>query len=153
MASPRPTRSMHGNDFQLGAYNELKSRNIAITRPCVDATITVSAEAATVANQRDITIVLKDSAGVPIDHSEMVELIVFASSAMLDFTATGGTTGIAAGGNGKILALVAKKVFRGISTAAGLLDVIYTDTGSDAAYLGVRLPNGRIVAGGLLTTA
>lgn len=146
-------KSILGRRFGLGNNNQLSSNGIDISRPCVDATITVSAEGATVANQRDITITLKDSNGIAINYAEMVELIVFSSSAMTDFTATGGSTGIAAGASGKILALVAKKVFRAISTTAGALAVIYTDTGTDAAYLGVRLPNGRIVAGGLLTNA
>lgn len=144
--------SIHGRRLALGAKGQLVSNSIEISRPCVDATITISAEGATVANQRDISITLKDAKGNAIDYAEMVELIVFSSSAMTDFTAVGGTTGIAAGASGKILALVAKKVFRAISTTAGALAVIYTDTGSDAAYLGVRLPNGRIIAGGTLTT-
>lgn len=145
--------SLYGRKFGVGGNNQLQSNGIDITRSCVDATVTVSAEGATVANQRDITITLKDSNGAAINYAEMVELIVFSSSAMTDFTATGGSTGIAAGASGKILALVAKKVFRAISTTAGALAVIYTDTGTDAAYLGVRLPNGRIVAGGTLTNA
>jgi hypothetical protein len=147
------TTSIHGRRLGISRKGQLVSKGIDITRPCVDATITVSAEGATVANQRDITITLKDADGNAIDYAEMVELIVFSSSAMTDFTATGGSTGIAAGASGKILALVAKKVFRAISTAAGAIAVIYTDTGTDAAYLGVRLPNGRIVAGGTLTNA
>lgn len=144
-----------GARIGIGSRGQLVKRQGAsyldLSRPCVDVTGTISAEGATVANQRNITLILKDDEGDPINYAEMVELIVFASSAMLDFAAVGGTTGIAAGGNGKILALVAKKVFRGITTAAGLLDVIYTDTGSDAGYLGVRLPNGRVVGIGVLT--
>ena len=142
--------SIHGRRLALGAKGQLVSNSIEISRPCVDATITVGAENT---NVRAITIQLKDAKGNAINYAEMVELIVFSSSAMTDFTATGGSTGIAAGASGKILALVAKKVFRAISTTAGALAVIYTDTGSDAAYLGVRLPNGRIVAGGTLTNA
>ena len=142
--------SIHGRRLMLGAKDQLVSNSIEISRPCVDATITVGAENT---NVRAITIQLKDAKGNAINYAEMVELIVFSSSAMTDFTATGGSTGIAAGASGKILALVAKKVFRAISTTAGALAVIYTDTGSDAAYLGVRLPNGRIVAGGTLTNA
>ena len=144
-----------GSRIGIGDRGQIVKRQGAsfldLSRPCVDVTGTISAEGATVANQRNITLILKDDEGDPINYAEMVELIVFASSAMLDFAATGGTTGIAAGGNGKILALVAKKVFRGISTAAGLLDVIYTDTGTDAGYLGVRLPNGRLIGIGVLT--
>lgn len=150
---PNQRTSIHGRKFGLGEFNELLSNGIQISQPCVDATVTVSAEGATVSNQRDITITLKDARGNAINYAEMVDLIVFSSSAMTDFTATGGSTGIAAGASGKILALVAKKLFRAISTTAGVISVIYTDTGTDAAYLGVRLPNGRIVAGGLLTNA
>lgn len=147
-------KSIHGRNLGLKVpTGQLVSKGFDITRPCVDATITVSAEGATVANQRNISITLKDANGAAIAYAEMVELIVFSSSAMTDFTATGGSTGIAAGASGKILALVAKKVFRAISTTAGVIEVIYTDTGTDAAYLGVRLPNGRIVAGGTLTNA
>jgi hypothetical protein len=148
------TTSIHGRRLGLKVPTDnLVARGINISQPCVDATITVSAEGATVANQRDISITLKDARGAAINYAEMVELIVFSSSAMTNFTTTGGTTGIAAGASGNILALVAKKVFRAISTTAGVIAVIYTDTGTDAAYLGVRLPNGRIVAGGTLTTA
>jgi hypothetical protein len=148
------TTSIHGRRLGLKVPTDnLVARGINISQPCVDATITVSAEGATVANQRDISITLKDARGAAINYAEMVELIVFSSSAMTNFTTTGGTTGIAAGASGYILALVAKKVFRAISTTAGVIAVIYTDTGTDAAYLGVRLPNGRIVAGGTLTTA
>lgn len=144
-----------GSRIGIGSRGQVVKRKGAgtldLTRPCVDVTGTISAEGATVANQRNISLILKDDEGDAINYAEMVELIVFASSAMLDFTATGGSTGIAAGGNGKILALVAKKVFRAITTTAGLLDVIYTDTGTDVGYLGVRLPNGRVVGIGLLT--
>ncbi len=131
-----------------GAANHLN-----LTSPIVYVTGTISAEGATVADQRDISLILKDDQGDAINFAGMVELIVFSSSAMTDFTAAGGSTGIAAGSNGKILALVAKKVFRAISTTAGLIDVIYTDTGTDAAYLGVRLPNGQIIGIGTLTNA
>lgn len=146
-----------GSRVGIGERGQVVKRKgastIDLTRPCVDVTGTISAEGATVANQRNISLIFKDDEGDAINYAEVVELMLFSSSAMTDFVATGGSTGIAAGGNGKILALVAKKVFRAITTTAGLLDVIYTDTGSDAAYLGVRLPNGRIVGIGTLTNA
>lgn len=129
------------------------ANHVNLTSPIVNVTGTISAEGATVANQRDISLTLLDDQGDAINFAGMVELIVFSSSAMTDFTATGGSTGIAAGASGKILALAAKKVFRAISTTAGVIAVIYTDTGSDAAYLGVRLPNGEVVGIGTLTTA
>jgi hypothetical protein len=141
------------DSLKIGQRGQLFGKVHPLTDVAAHVTGAISAEAATVANQRDITLVVRDANGNPVNYAAMVELIVFAASTMLDFTTTGGTTGIAAGGNGKILALVAKKVFLGITTTAGLLDVIYTDTGTDAAYLGVRLPNGRIVGIGTLTNA
>jgi hypothetical protein len=124
-----------------------------VTQPCVNVTGTISAEGASVANQRDITLTFKDAEGRAINYAEMVEIIVFTSSAMTDFAATGGSTGIAAGASGKLLAVVAKKVFKAITTTAGVLSFIYTDTGTEAVYLGVRLPNGRVVGIGTLTNA
>lgn len=124
-----------------------------VTQPCVEVTGTISAEGASVANQRDIALILKDAEGRAINYAEQVELIVFVNSTGTDFAVTGGTTGIAAGANGKILAVVAKKIFRAISTTAGLISVIYTDTGTEACFLGVRLPNGRVVMIGNLTNA
>lgn len=149
--------SLRGMDLGFGSAGELaaKVRGVVtqLTRPAVTATISISAEGATVANQRDITITLKDRKGNAIAYSEMFEILLFSSSAMTDFVATGGSTGIAAGASGKILALVAKKVFRALTTTAGVCQVIYTDTGTDAGYLAVRLPGGQIIAGGLVTNA
>lgn len=144
-----------GARIGIGSRGQMVKRKGAtyldLSRPCVDVSGTISAEGATVANQRNISLVFRDDEGDPINYAEVVELMLFSSAAMTDFVATGGSTGIAAGTNGKILALVAKKVFRAITTTAGLLDVIYTDTGTDVGYLGVRLPNGRVVGIGVLT--
>lgn len=147
-------RSLFGRMFGLGKYGQLtaKGGSIDITQKAVDVSGTISAEGASVANQRDISLTVKDQFGRAVDSVTTVELIVYASSAMLDW-GVGGSTGIAAGANGKILALVAKKIFRAQTTAAGLLDVIYTDTGTDAGYLAVRLPGGRVVGIGVITNA
>lgn len=129
------------------------SYNTPYTEDAVDATITVSAEGATVANQRDISIQFLDAAGANMDTLVRCELHVLLNSTGSDFAATGGSTGIAAGATGKILASVAKKIFRGISNTSGLLQVIYTDTGTEACYLGVLLPNGKMVISSALTNA
>lgn len=150
---PRAVKSIYGKKFGLGAYNQLVSNGINISQPAANATIVISAEGATVANQRDITITLKDVNGNALDYAENFEIRLYSSSAMTDFVATGGSTGIAAGASGKILAVVAKKIFRAITTTAGVCEVIYTDTGTDAGYLAVALPNGRVIGGGLVTNA
>ena len=146
-----------GRSLMVEKYGNFASRKTGSTIPltprCVNVTGTISAEAATVADQRDISLQLKDANGNNIDYAETVELVLFSSSAMTDFVATGGSTGIAAGASGKIQAIVAKKLFRAISTTAGLIAVIYTDTGTDPGYLAVRLPTGRVVGIGTLTNA
>lgn len=149
-------KSIEGGSLGIGSRGELAAKGPAtyqLTRPAVHAVITISAEGASVANQRDITIQLKDSDGNNIDYAEMFEIVLYSSSAMTDFVATGGSTGIAAGASGKLLAVVAKKLFRAITTTAGLLTCIYTDTGTDPGYLAVRLPGGQIIAGGTITNA
>jgi hypothetical protein len=113
-------------------------------RICTDAVVTVGAENA---NVRAITIQLKDNQGRDIDYVETVEIILFTSTAMTAFVATGGSTGIAIGTDGALLAIVAKKYFLATSEADGDIDLTWTDTGTEAAVIGVRLPNGRIVLG------
>lgn len=134
----------------LGHLKQLVSNGIEISRPCVDATIVVGDENT---NVRAITIQLKDADGNDIDYVETVELILFLNDAKTAFVATGGSTGIAIGTDGALLAVVAKKYFLATSEADGDIDLTWTDTGSEAAYLGVRLPNGRIVMSTALTNA
>ena len=150
---PRALKSIQGKRLGIGSYGQLVANGINISQAAVDATITVSAEGASVANKRDITITLKDAHGVAIDYAENFEIVMYLSSAMTDFMATGGSTGIAAGASGKILAVVAKKLFRAITTTSGVCQVIYTDTGTEAGYLAIALPNGRVIGGGVITNA
>lgn len=136
--------SVHGRKLGLGAKGELVANDIQISRPCVDATVTVGDEAA---NVRAITIQLKDAEGNDIDYVETVEVIVFGDATKTAFVTTGGSTGIAIGTDGALLAVVAKKYFLATSESDGDLDLTWTDTGTEAAFIGVRLPNGRIVMG------
>ena len=142
--------SIHGRRLGLGVTNELISNDIQITRPCVDATITVGAEAA---NVRAITIQLLDADGQDIDHVEEVELVLFLTADKLAYVVTGGSTGIAIGTDGALQTILAKKVFRATSEADGDIDLTWTDTGTEAAFLGVRLPNGRYVMSDALANA
>lgn len=128
--------------FGQAAAGHLTSNGIQITRPCVDASITVGAENT---NVRAITIQLKDANGADIDYVETVQIIVFDSAAMTGFASTGGSTGLAIGTDGALLALVAKKVFLATSEADGDIDLTWTDTGTESVAVGVRLPNGRVV--------
>ncbi|MGH2620744.1 MAG: hypothetical protein ACRDHG_09270 [Anaerolineales bacterium] len=141
-----------GSSLRWGftATDNLAVNDINITEPCVDASITVGAEAG---DARAITIQLKDASGRDCAYVVDVEAIVYLNAARTAFVATGGSTGIAIGTDGALLALVAKKVFKLTSEADGDIDLTWTDTGTEAAFLGIRLPNGRVVMSTALTNA
>ena len=142
--------SLHGRKLGVDvSTNHLESNGIEITRPCVDASITVGVE--TGGNTRAITIQLKDANGADINYVEEVELHLFLNSARTAYVVTGGSTGIGIGTDGALLALVAKKIFVATSEADGDIDLTWVDTGTEAAYLGVKLPNGRYVMSTALT--
>jgi hypothetical protein len=137
--------SLHGRKLGLdGTTNQLISNGINITQPAVDASITVASEDT---NVRQIAIVLKDSLGNAINYVETVQIIMFTTTAMTAFATTGGSTGIELGtaGFGAIATQLAKKVFLCTTEADGTLSLKWTDTGTEAVVLGVRLPNGRVV--------
>jgi hypothetical protein len=129
---------------------ELESNGIDITQPCVDASITVGAEAA---NVRAITIQLKDATGADIAYAETVEILMYADAARAAFVTTGGSTGIEIGTDGALLDVVAKKYFIATSETDGDIDLTWTDTGTEAAYLALRLPSGRIIMSDALTNS
>jgi hypothetical protein len=134
--------SIHGRQLMVAEAGNLASNGKALTRPCVDATVTVSA---TATSPRTIVVQLLDSEGRDIDYVETFEIIAYSSSAMTAFTTTGGSTGLAIGTDGALLAVVAKKYFIATSEADGDWDGTHVDTGTDAVHFAVRLPNGKIV--------
>lgn len=127
-----------------------KGGSLDLTHKCVDASIVVSDETA---NVRTITIQLKDALGNDVNEVTQVEIAVFLNAAATAYVVTGGSTGIAIGTDGALLAIVAKKYFIATSEADGDIDLTWTDTGTEAAFLGVILPNGRIVMSSALTNA
>lgn len=150
---PRTYKAILGKRLGLGAYGQLASQQasiIDITPKCADASITVGAEASDV---RNITIQLKDINGNAIDYAETVDIIMLLNASGTDFVATGGSTGIAIGASGKLQTIIAKKRFTAISTTAGVIALTWTDTGTEAAYLGLVLPTGRMIISAALTNA
>jgi hypothetical protein len=143
-------RYVKGNQLGVGNKGELLANGKEVTMPCVDASITVGDEAT---NVRTITIQLKDANGADINYVEVVELLLFLDAGGLAFAVTGGSTGIAIGTDGALLPVVAKKYFLATSEADGDIDLTWTDTGTEVAFLGVRLPNGKVVVSSALTNA
>ena len=112
-----------------------------------NATITVGNESSDV---RAIGIQLKDAQGNNLTIRQAVTLYVFADANGDAFSA-GGSTGIAIGTDGLLSTLVAKKHFEVISEDNGHIDLTWTDTGTAAAFLGVKLPNGKLVISAAMT--
>lgn len=139
-----------GRELGLGDRGQLVANEIQITQPCVNATITVGAENT---NVRAITIQLLDAAGRDINYVESVKIVLYLDAGRLAYVVTGGSTGIAIGTDGALLAVVAKKYFLATSEADGDIDLTWTDTGTEVAFLGVHLPNGRVVMSSALTNA
>lgn len=145
--------SIHGKRLGLGEKGQLVANKIDISQPCVNATITVSAEGATTANTRDITIQLLDADGNDIAYAETIEVIMYLDAAQAAFVVTGGSTGIDVGTDGALLDVVAKKYFLATSETDGDIDLEWLDTGTEVAFLGLRLPNGRVIISDALTNA
>lgn len=139
-----------GDELRFTHNKAMAVNGLQVTPECVDATITVGAEDT---NVRAIAIQLKDANGNDVTSVQHVKIYVMANAAGTAYATTGGSTGIAIGTDGALLALVAKKVFVATSEADGDIDLTWTDTGSEAAYLHVELPNGKIVVSAALTNA
>lgn len=115
-----------------------------------NAVITVGAESNDV---RAITIQLKNGLGRNVNYAAEVEIAVLLNATGTDYAATGGSTGIAIGASGKLQQIIAKKRFKARSNTSGVIALTWTDTGTEAAYLGVILPNGKQVISSALTNA
>jgi hypothetical protein len=144
--------SVFGNDVAVASTGNLVNgtSEVRMTPACCGATISVGAENA---NVRAITIQLTDANGADMAEATVVKAHLFLDAGALAFAATGGSTGIAIGTDGALLAVVAKKSWILTSEADGDIDLTWTDTGNEAAYLGLELPNGKLVMSSALTNA
>lgn len=143
--------SLHGKSVGLHVVgrNLVAENTLVMTNSAIDASITL---AAPVSTSRSISIQLKRADGAAIAHAQVVELHVLADSGGLAWAATGGSTGLVEGASGKLLTVTTKKIFKAITTAAGLLVITWTDNASEVAYLGVKMPTScRMVISSALT--
>lgn len=150
-ANTRPTRSIHGRELQLLGNNNLGSNDIPITNNACDAVVTV---AASQTSPRALTIQLNNADGTAIAHAQPFDMVVYLDAARVALAVTGGSTGVAIGANGLLIAaVVAKKVFKCVTDGTGLWTGTWTDTAHEVAFLGVELPTRRTVMSAALTTA
>lgn len=112
------------------------------------ATIAIGAD---VADSRAITIQLTDGLGNNITERHTVMAGVYLDANGDAPVVTGGSTGIVIGTDGMLFTIVAKKLFQLVSEADGDIDLTWTDTGTEVAYLGLHMPNGQLVMSGALT--
>jgi hypothetical protein len=142
-------------DHPEGLTNHFPKPGVAVLRGVVDINGRADGVefdlAAPVGTDRAVSLQLLTAVGEPVARRELVRLHVFADADGADWAATGGSTGIVEGAEGQVLALVAKKVFLARSNATGAVELTWTDTASEVAFLGVELPSGRLVVSGALT--
>lgn len=139
--------SIHGRRLGLGPNDELVANEKRVSSPVVGCTIAVAAAST---SPRAVTLQVTDANGKAVAEVTKLELFVYTTAGMTAFS-TGGTTGLAAS-VGVLLALVAKKIFDGTTDANGAMTLSWTDTGTDAAILVVKLPNGEYVVAPVVMT-
>lgn len=107
-------------------------------------------------NARALTLQMLDKDGVKKTGVQNVMFALFANAAGTAFATTGGSTGIAITGSpdqGALLAIVAKKLFLATTDQEGELKLTWTDTGTEAVYLGVLNGDGTIQMSAVIQNA
>jgi|SRR5882724_2287176 len=142
---PVDTHLAEGQSPQSGL---IPLASILASAPTLAADYTIGAEST---NVRALEIQLKDIDGNDLTEVTPITLGVFSSATGTGF-ATGGSTGIAIGTDGALLAVVAKKLFLITSEADGHIDLTWTDTGTEAVYLGIVSGNTLIMSAVIANT-
>ena len=141
---------LFGRLLGIGHKGQLIAGTSEITSPCANCTITVGTETT---NVIPITIQLEKADGSDLDEVGVVELLIFGDAGKLS-AGDGGSTGLALGTDGALIStLEAKKHLVVSSEADGDIDLTFTDTGTSAYYLGVKLPNGNIIMSDVIQMA
>lgn len=117
----------------------------------LDASFTINTEAA---NAITVNVAVKTNRGQAAITSRRALTCYLSDAATgAGVTATAPATSVAAGANGKVDALVTKKVFLCTTNASGALDIVITETGMATWYLVVVMPDGRLVVSSAITFA
>jgi len=113
-----------------------------------DATITVPVISS---DTFAVTIQLKDYAGNDLDVAAAILCYVSSTSTGLDPSDLTSEISTTSSGDGAVLILLAKYSWQLISEADGDIAIDVTDSGTDAKYLVLVMPNGKLVVSGVLT--
>lgn len=115
------------------------------------ATIAVGAEAS---NAITVTIQLKDSGNTNLAAIGHVDAYLSDASTGVAISASAPATSVAAGAAGKIIKeLTTKLAWKLQSSAAGVINLVITETGAATWYLVVVLPSGKQIVSGAITFA
>jgi hypothetical protein len=104
-------------------------------------------------NTINLAMQLKDANGASIGEKCAVDFYLSDSSVGVGVTATAPTGNFAIGTNGTQLTIITGKYAKLVSTAAGLVDVTLTETGTPTFYPVVIFPDGTIQVGSAITFA
>lgn len=137
-------------DFHVSKLRLGEGGDHVITDEAFDAVFTIGAEAA---NIIIVTVQLKDADGRNMDKVSSVKAFL-ASTANGDALAVvDAGLSVADGGGGWLSVLGDDQVFLVGTTAAGVAVIDITDTNVITHYLGVVMPNGKVVMSGAITFA
>uniref|UniRef100_A0A6M3LIH0 Uncharacterized protein n=1 Tax=viral metagenome TaxID=1070528 RepID=A0A6M3LIH0_9ZZZZ len=98
-----------------------------------------------------VTIQLTDYAGNDLAVAACVLCYISSTSTGLDSSDLTSEITITSGGDGSAMVSLAKYSWHLISEADGDIAIDVTDTGTDAKYLVLVMPNGKLVVSGVLT--
>lgn len=116
-----------------------------------DAVITVGAEAA---NAIPVSVQLKRNGGENLAAINHIHAYLSDAATGVAISATAPATSVAAGTAGKIVKELTTKLAWWLqSSAAGVIDLVITETGADTWYLVLVLPDGRQIVSGAITFA
>jgi hypothetical protein len=150
---PRRSSEFGSNRGGWGPAGEIVNSDLPVTNSAVDVTFTFTGAPT---SGYTVLITLLHADGSAVAHQQPLRLLVLKDTGPTTALATtGGSTGLAADTNHGFTALTvtAKKVFDIVTDAAGKYSFTWTDTAHEVCYLGVLLPNGRLVVSPALTTA
>lgn len=114
------------------------------------ASFTVGAEAA---NAITVTVQLKKYDGSNLDFAAALNWYLATNSSGLTPATSAPNGGTAAGASGKIIESVAELSGLAVSTAAGVLTFVITDSTTPTFYLVLVLPGGKLAVSGAITFA
>lgn len=124
---------LNGGQFYDSDENDIAGQINGLTGKAASATFSIAAGGS---NQALVTITVVDANGNAVTQPEIIDVWLSDSSAGLGLTATTASGTVGATGSGTDLdAIVAKKLLKSVTTAAGVYVLGITDTANTGFYV------------------